>query len=142
MKRSEMSKEQLSQRSFIVERLTLAGWQGTNINTSFEAGRYEPHEVAMLRSGKGTDLRIDVHCKEKQLFLYIFGSDSKRLELMFEYEGYLESLLTQIIAIQDDISGTNFRSYTGRLIDACPECYTFTSGGQKARVVKGAAGPA
>ena len=131
-----MTPAQSQERDTFLQRLTPAGWTANDINENFDEGRWLPYEATLLYKGAKAEFRADLHIGKQMLILFVYSTRETRLELDFMYEGTLAALLDAIVQVQDTMSATAPGPFINTLLDACPECYTYTTDEQKRRVTK------
>jgi hypothetical protein len=136
MRKSEMSKGQLDQRSLFVDTLETAGWRGSNFNRNFDEGLWEDPEASMDYSSRTISLRLDLSFEDPRMILYISSKGGKSLGLVFKCEDRQKQLLEAIVAMQDSLTPENVKTKTVDLLAVCPNVFKISASGDKLIPVK------
>jgi hypothetical protein len=136
MEKSEMSEQQLRQRSMFVDSLTAAGWRGLNFNEKFEHGLWVSPEASMEYSNATMALRLDQHFQDPRVILYLDSPDGKSLGLVFKCSDRLKPLLDAVIEMQDTLSPASIKEKSEQLLAACPQMFKISASGDQLIPVK------
>jgi hypothetical protein len=136
MEKSEMSEEQLRQRSVFIESLSAAGWRGLNFNQKFEQGLWTSPEASMEYSNGPITLRLDQLFEDPRVILYLDSQEGKSLGLVFKCADRLKPLLDAVIEMQDTVSAANIKEKSERLLAACPKMFKISASGDQLIPVK------
>lgn len=136
MRKSDMSREQLAERAVFVDKLTAAGWRGSNFNRNFDDGLSVSPEASMSYSNRDMTLRFDLAFKDPRATLYLDAKGGKTLGLVFKCPERLQDLVSAVVAMQNDISPDNVKEKSADLLAVCPEMFKISASGDKLIPVK------
>ena len=136
MRKSEMSAEQLRQRTSFVTTLEKAGWSGSNFNRNFDAGLWDSPEASMTYSNRELTLRLDLVFKDPRMILYLDAKSGKSLGLVFKCEDRQKELLETIVGMQNGIASDNLKESTEELLAVCPNIFKISASGDKLVPIK------
>jgi hypothetical protein len=136
MRKSEMTEDQLRQRSLFVETLAAAGWRGTNFNRNFDQGLSSSPEASMTYANPRVSLRLDMAFADPRVILYVDAKSGKSLGLVFKCTARFESLLRVMTDMQDRIGPDNVKDEREHLLAVCPEMFQISREGDKLIPIK------
>jgi hypothetical protein len=136
MRKSEMTDEQVKNRSFFVDTLAKAGWQGSNFNQKFDRGLWASPEASMEYSNPAMDLRLDFVFEDPRIILYLDSKEGRTLGLVFKCEDRLKPLLDAVVGMQNTIGPGNIKAKSEDLLAACPKMFKISASGDKLVPVK------
>jgi len=131
MKKTELNKTQLADRTFFVERLSKAGWQVTLFNEQFDQGLWISPEASMEHKGRDVSLRFDFLAADPRLILYVDAARGKELGLVFRCPDRIRELVEAVIKMQDSVTAANVKKHAEQLIEVCHKMFKISASGDK-----------
>jgi len=126
MRRSELTGDQLAQRTAVVESLAAAGWGagGLPYNEWFELGRWVAYEAGLrYRNAHGVWLSAHYNAGKQALHLSIEDETEGMIGLVFELDDRHQTLLDVLVAVQDRLSPRDYKDSIRRLMACSPASY-------------------
>jgi hypothetical protein len=120
MRKSEMTKEQLQERSAITASLAAAGWSGPLEEESFAQNLWLDPEASMEYENDSMLLDLEYNAEKKSVYFTISAHTGESIQLVIEYGKKLDELLQTVIDFQDEISPNNYRQFLRRILKVCP----------------------
>jgi hypothetical protein len=130
MRKSEMTDNQIQERTMVVQLLAQAGWNESAENRNFDKGRWVNYEARMEYRSSEMDLAVEYRANDelistRRLDLLIYGRAGEGIELMIYPDGSVEKLLRTIISFQDVISTNNYKQHVRNVLHLCPSTYVY-----------------
>jgi hypothetical protein len=131
MRKSEMSQEQLRQRSLFVDTLANAGWRGSNTNRNFDEGLWTTVEASLTYSNRDISLELELSFENPRLIFRIHSKEGKNLGLVFRCEDRRKDLVEAIVGMQDNLTADNVKNKMQELVTICPNAFKISASGDK-----------
>ena len=136
MRKSEMSQEQLQQRSLFVDTLANAGWRNSNTNRNFDEGLWTTVEAKLTYSNRDMSLELELSFENPRLIFHINSKEGKSLGLVFKCLDRQKDLLEAIVGMQDHLTTDNVKNKMQELVIVCPNVFKISASGDKLLPIK------
>lgn len=123
MRTDQLSEEQRSTRSLIMETLTEAGWANDH-GSQFDAPDFDPvFDAAMVRQNDHLLIRVYYRADTEDVLVFFSGVLEDYAQLKLACRDSLEAVLSTLVSIQDTASPDTLIENLRAIVRVCRETY-------------------
>ena len=129
MRKTEMSTQQLGERTLIVDTLRRSAWDApSNENEMFDEGLWLQCEAVLEYRGPAATLSVFYRADQNAMYVVFEMLDERRFEIKLDVDNRLGEVLAVITSFQDTLTELNYRSCIRELMKICEPIYVSTDG--------------
>lgn len=131
MRKSDLSKEQLSIRDGIMEKLIQAGWSDQFTEGWFDNNNWFESEISMSYDSPYLKMELEYLFEDYSVNLLLSVSDNKEIAFVVYPEDHLKEFIDFLVDNQNLILDKGIQNFTSNLLEICPNIYVDPGNGDK-----------